>query len=127
LADAIMSRNEFPKFVKLAAWRRSGGRCDRCTAKLFAKHITYDHIVPDALGGKPTLENCQCLCDVCDDIKTNTGDGLQWGDKTRIAKAARIHEKRIGARDDRKRSTFQTNRDGPYKRTMRGELIRRHT
>jgi 5-methylcytosine-specific restriction enzyme A len=117
-------RQGFPRSVKMAAWHRSGNQCERCSARLFAGHITYDHIVPDALGGQPTLENCQCLCDVCDDIKTNKGNGLQWGDKTRIAKAARLHEERIGARD-RRAAPMPGTRASGWKFKMDGTRERR--
>lgn len=88
-----MTRREFTKRVRLDAWDRCGGNCDKCTAKITAANgpPQYDHIVPDALGGEPTLENCQVLCRNCHGVKTSGED------VPRIAKAKRGHAKRINA------------------------------
>jgi 5-methylcytosine-specific restriction protein A len=85
-----MARREFPRSVKLAAFQRAKGRCEAegCGAKLMPGHYRYDHQLPDGLGGKPTLENCQVLCDDCDGPKT-------YGrDIPMMAKADRIKRKR---------------------------------
>lgn len=91
-----MIRREFSKKVRIAAWERSGGHCEKCTAKIYGGNGPhYDHVLPDALGGEPTLDNCQVLCKTCHGGKTSGED------VPRIAKAKRGHEKRIGARDKR--------------------------
>ena len=70
-------RREFPSKVKLAAWDRCkiNGKphCERCGC-LIVGSGRYDHKIPDGLGGEPTLENCQCLCTKCHDVKTHTED-----------------------------------------------------
>ena len=119
-----MSRQEFDKPTKLAAWKRSEGYCEICTAKLFPGHIDYDHRVPDALGGEPTLENCQCICDVCHDLKTDKGDGLRPGDKTRIAKAKRSIEGHIGA-SNRRGQPMQGSKASRWKKKMDGSVVKR--
>lgn len=83
-------RREFSGKVKLAAWERCGGNCEACRARIIGR-AEYDHILPDALGGEPTLENCAVLCSKCHRIKTSTGD------VPRIAKAKRQQRKAIGA------------------------------
>lgn len=96
-----MSRREFPKAIKVAAFERAGGRCERCTAKITAANgpPEYDHTMPDYLGGEPTLENCTVLCRNCHGGKTSNDD------RPRIDKTRRVYEKRIGARQ--KRSTLR--------------------
>ena len=69
-----MTRRAFPDKVKLAAFHRAAGKCERCTARLYAGKFHYDHCIPDAMGGKPTLENCQVLCTACHGCKTATAD-----------------------------------------------------
>ena len=94
-------RREFPAKVRVAAFERADGRCEyieigpgdfRCTAKLVPGNLFYDHIIPDGLGGEPTLENCQCLCKAHHDPKTRTED------VPRIAKMKRQRRNYIGAK-----------------------------
>ena len=116
-------RREFSKSVKLAAWERCGGRCEICTAKLFTGRITYDHIIPDGLGGEPVLSNVQVLCDNCNHEKTYTGDCLISGDISRIAKTKRVRDKHIGITD--RKSSFAANRNGPFRVRINGMTERR--
>lgn len=85
-------RQEFSAKVKVAAYQRSGGRCEACTAPLRPGHVHYDHVVPDALGGSPTIENCAVLCTSCHGAKTARQDVPQ------IAKMKRQKQAHIGAR-----------------------------
>lgn len=96
-----MARQEFSRKVKKAAWDRCGGRCEKCTAKLFPGHYAYDHDLPDQMGGEPTLENCRVLCDACHDAKTFTVD------IPTIRKSDRQRDKHIGAK-----TTYRANRLG---------------
>ncbi len=86
-----MTRREFPAKVRVAAFERAAGRCERedCRKQLFPGDIFYDHVIPDALGGEPTLENCQVLCKSHHDPKTRAED------IPRIAKTKRIHQKHV--------------------------------
>jgi 5-methylcytosine-specific restriction protein A len=85
-------RQEFDRKTRIAAFARSGGACELCGLKFIGgKRPRYDHIIPDALGGKPTLDNCQCICAPCHDAKTAKED------VPRIAKAVRQHSDHIGA------------------------------
>ena len=83
-------RREFPPKVKLQAWERCGGHCEECLARIIARP-EYDHVLPDALGGEPTLQNCRVLCSKCHRLKTSTED------VPRIAKTKRTKRKAIGA------------------------------
>jgi 5-methylcytosine-specific restriction protein A len=86
-----MTRREFPAKVRLAAYERAGGHCEVCTAKLYPGKFRFDHRIPDALGGEPTLENCVVQCVACDAPKTAA-------DQTTIAKSKRIRAKHAGIR-----------------------------
>jgi hypothetical protein len=49
-----------PASVKLAVWKRDGGKCARCSSK---ESLHFDHIIPWSLGGSSTdVENIQLLC-----------------------------------------------------------------
>ena len=85
-------RREFSAKTKVAAYERSQGRCEGCGAPLQVGRFHYDHVLPDALGGEPTLQNCEVLCRPCHDHKTHTGD------VPRISKMKRQRAKHIGAK-----------------------------
>lgn len=87
-----MSRHEFTSKVRVAAFQRSGGHCEKCTAKLWPGKYEYDHIIPDQFGGEPTLENCAVLCDNCHGEKTAKVD------VPAIAKSTRIRAKHLNAK-----------------------------
>lgn len=63
-------RSEFSAKVKVAAFDRAGGHCEKCTAPLRPGKYDYDHIIPDALGGSALLDNCAVLCRSCHSGKT---------------------------------------------------------
>lgn len=72
-----MTRRNFPQAVIAASFLRAEGRCegkrpdgDRCNAVLVKGRWRCDHIIPDAMGGEPVIENAQCLCPLCDGEKT---------------------------------------------------------
>jgi 5-methylcytosine-specific restriction protein A len=93
-----MSRREFTKAIKLAAWKRCGGHCEGCTAKLYPGRIEYHHKTEDTFGGEPTLENCSVLCIAC--------HGAITGERAKvIAKSSRVRAKHLGIK--RKRQGFR--------------------
>ena len=88
-----MTRLDFPRKVRAAALKRAMGadekiRCEDCGG--VCKRVEFDHVLPDALGGKPTLENCKAICEVCHRKKTKDDIG-------RIRKADRQRDKDTGA------------------------------
>jgi 5-methylcytosine-specific restriction enzyme A len=107
-----MARREFTAKIKVAAFERADGRCEECTARLAAGNVEYDHRIPDALGGDPTLDNCVVLCRACHRTKTSGQD------VPRIAKKNRQHAKHIGAKV--KRPWHPTLR-----KKMNGEIVPR--
>ena len=119
-----MTRREFPLAVKRAAFTRADGICECGCGQPFTDHPkerpVYDHRVPDALGGEPTLENCRCIRKCCHDYETFA----KGGDITKIAKAKRGERERQGLAAP-KRSRFATSRDGAWKATVGGQVERR--
>lgn len=118
----MTTRREFPKAVRAAAFLRSKGYCEECGTRLLPGRFAYDHVLPDSLGGKPTLENCAVLCSggraTCHGIKTADRDIPM------IAKADRIREKRLGLRP---RSPFPGGKQSKWKRKVSGEVVERNT
>ena len=91
-----MRQNFHPK-VMIRAWDRADGCCELCKtgSKLIPGNIFYDHIIPDRMGGEPTLQNCQVLCRSHHDAKTFTAD------IPNIARAKRRQRKHVGIRKPR--------------------------
>ena len=109
-------RLEFSNKIKAAAAMRASGACEGCGRRLLTGDFHYDHIVPDALDGKPTLDNCAVLCRSCHKLKTTVED------VPRIAKAKRNFNK---ARGIRKPSRFQASRNSKFKKKISGEVVLR--
>ena len=83
-------RKEFPRKVKAAALLRADGKCEGCGAAIKPPKLHYDHVLPCALGGEATLDNCQVLCVPCHVEKT--GDDVR-----RVRKADRMRDRHTGA------------------------------
>jgi 5-methylcytosine-specific restriction endonuclease McrA len=65
--DAVQPQEErtdryVPSEVKIAVWRRDGGKGVECGSK---EKLEYDHIIPVAKGGSNTERNIQLLCEKC--------------------------------------------------------------
>ena len=88
-------RQEFGKAVKLAAYERAGGACEKCGTPFGGKLPQYDHVNPAAFGGSNSLENCMCLCAGCHGTKTARRD------MPAIAKSNRIRARAAGIKPDR--------------------------
>ena len=120
----MTARREFPLSVRKAAFARADGVCECGCGQPFTDHPkerpVYDHRVPDALGGEPTLENCRCIRKCCHDVETFRAGG----DITKIAKAKRGERQRQGLAP--KRRGFLTNKDGPWKARLGKPAERRN-
>lgn len=113
-------RREFPASVRKAAWARCDGRCEDCGREITGRpgdRPEYDHDIPDALGGKPDLENCRVRCKACHGAKTRTED------MPRIAKAKRLEAERFGLRAAKRR--LPGGKDSAWKMKVGGSWVRR--
>jgi hypothetical protein len=68
--EGVPRREPIPREVRLAVWRRDGGRCVECASDF---DLQYDHVIPFSMGGATTIENLQLLCAPCNRAK---GDSL---------------------------------------------------
>lgn len=82
-------RAEFSEKTKGMALERSRGFCEGCGQPLVKGAYTYDHIIPDWMGGKNILSNCQVLGHCCDKPKTANDAKVR-------AKVKRIIKKEAG-------------------------------
>lgn len=97
-----IKRQEFPLPVRKLAFRRccKNGvpHCEGCGNEINARTgLIYEHVVPDGLGGQPTLDNCKVHCKNCADVKTFTEDN------PRMQKADRVLKKNFGLRPARQK------------------------
>lgn len=99
-------RRDFPLKVRKLAFARccANGtipgkpQCENCGIELMPGNIEYEHLVPDGLGGEPTLENCGVWCrSSCSSKKTHKEDN------PRMAKADRVLKKSYGLRPTRQK------------------------
>jgi len=114
-----MTRREFTKATRVAAFARSEGKCENCRSKLGPGNVEYDHIIPDALGGDNSLDNCQCLCRNCHGAKTTKTDVPV------IAKTKRVSAKHIGADKGRRKAVIPGSKSSGWKRKLNGEVVKR--
>jgi 5-methylcytosine-specific restriction protein A len=110
-------RREFSARIKVAAYERSQGRCEGCALPLQTGRFHYDHIIPDGLGGEPTLENCAVICRACHDDKTHRAD------VPRIAKMKRQKSAHLGAKTTAR--PLPAGRSSPWKKTLSGKVVPR--
>ena len=129
-----MKRQEFSKPTRRQALQRSKGRCEavgkvyglrageRCNAPL-SKGVEFDHYpIRAADGGPAALENCVAVCLLCHRHKTRKFDIPS------AAKGKRVNDRHTGVVSRRQisaRRGFLTNRNGPFKIKLNGEIVRR--
>lgn len=86
------SRREFPTKVRTAvikrAMRDNVVYCELCGG--MAKRFQIDHIIADAHGGEPVIENAQLICEACFAVKNPK-------DTTIAAKLKRVEARHVGA------------------------------
>lgn len=86
----MTDRKEFSRKIRQAAFKRAGGKCEKCSARLKANEGEVDHILPASLGGGSVLVNAQVLCRICHSEKTTK-------DIRRVREADRARDKSTGA------------------------------
>jgi hypothetical protein len=83
--DPPAKTDHLPAHVKRAVWTRDDGRCQWpldaggvCGSTL---RVEFDHAVPRARGGPPTIENVRLLCRVHNDFAARRAFGEEWMDR----------------------------------------------
>jgi hypothetical protein len=109
-------RAEFSKPTKLKAFQRSGGKCEKCTAKLSTGNIEYHHNRECTMGGTAELGNCVVLCATCHDVITGSRAAV-------IAKSTRQRAKHLGIRKTSK--AFPFGKQSRWKKKFSGEIVPR--
>ncbi len=87
----MSNREEFSTKTKDQAAQRANGHCELCHLPFAGRRPEYHHILECALGGKPTLANCLCICEPCHKIVSAKGIKA-------IRKADRQRRASVGAR-----------------------------
>lgn len=99
---------------------RQDGKCPECLQKLHMKGnkpvCVDEHVNPLWRGGSNDLANRELWCVPCTKPKTAEEAGQR-------AKTLSVRDKHIGA--VKRKSSFQTNRDGKYRKKMDGTVERR--
>lgn len=87
-----MSRQEFPRSVKVAVVKRATRDrvvyCEKCRAP--ATKWQIDHIIADSHGGKPVIENAELICEGCYSVKNPIDTTIAAKIKRQEAKDLRI-------------------------------------
>lgn len=76
-------------------YRETHGTCIYCGIPLNPKYVTYDHIIPRALGGRSTVENYVIACPDCNVAKDKmTVDEFihTWPEKNRVRYVHRVKD-----------------------------------
>lgn len=116
-----LSRVEFAQLML-----EQEGRCLACREKLRAELIVDEHLTPLAHGGSNDLSNRALYCTSC--ARTKTEDDIAdivHGRRVR-GEIGQKHRRRMRQlKPWTQQPTFLTNRDGPLKRRMNGQVVRR--
>ena len=90
-----MPRREFSKSIKVQVVKRATRDgvtyCEKCGA--IAKRWQIDHVIADAHGGKPVIENAELICEACYSVKNPK-------DTTIAAKLKRVEAAHLGIRKE---------------------------
>jgi len=120
---------EFSKEIKRQALKRAKNQCEasgpryglkvgeRCPAPL-SRGLIFDHDDPEANSKNASLENCRCICLICNRFKTDKTDIPM------IAKTVRQRDKNDGIRN-RKGSPMPGSKYSMFKKHMDGSVSRR--
>ena len=120
-------RTEFSREVRKAALIRADRRCEadlpwgeRCPCILRPGFYRFDHIIPDAIGGSATLENCQVICIDCDAAKYPA-------DRAVIDRTRRIQDRHEGTRTPPRRPMALSRRSPVKRKIGTNEVVDRIT
>ena len=66
-----MKRRKITHQERWRVYTRDAGACQICGRQLQFEEMTIDHIIPLASGGTNQISNFQCLCNFCNQFKSN--------------------------------------------------------
>lgn len=66
ILEVAAVRERISEEVRIAVWRRDGGKCARCGSR---ERLEYDHIIPVSKGGGNVVRNIELLCERCNRSK----------------------------------------------------------
>lgn len=64
-----VKRKSFTPNERLLIYNKGKGRCAICGKFIPFDNFTVDHIIPLAKGGTNKIDNLQCACSICNNIK----------------------------------------------------------
>ena len=85
----VLKKQVRTKFKKEVPWSRhamflrDGFACQYCGTEQAQRHLTVDHVIPRAQGGKTSFDNCVTACYECNQIK---GDKTPRQSQMRLAR-----------------------------------------
>ena len=104
------------------------GRCASCREKLRADLIVDEHLVPLDQLGSNDLSNRVLYCASCARIKTEDDQANSLHGRRVRGEIGQKHRRAMRRiKPWTQPRTFLTNRDGPLKRKMNGQVVRRPT
>ena len=123
IARRRLSRVEFAQLML-----DQEGRCAACREKLRADLIVDEHLVPLDQLGTNDLSNRALYCTACARSKTEDDQAeIRHGRRVRGETGQKRTRALRKLRPWTQPRTFPTNRDGPLKRKMNGQVVRRPT
>jgi hypothetical protein len=123
LARRKLSRVEFAQLML-----DQEGRCAACRDKLRADLIIDEHLVALDHGGTNDLSNRALYCTACARSKTEDDLAISLhGRRVRGEIGQKYRRQMRKLKPWTQAPTFPTNRDGPLKRKMNGQVVKRST
>lgn len=115
-----MRRRRISNAERLRLFAEAGGICHLCGEPIDQRRQRWDveHAKPHWLGGADEGDNLKPAHSLCHLRKSAKEAGER-------AKGNRIKAKHLGIA--RKRPSFRTNKDQPWKKKISGEVVRRDT
>ena len=102
------------------------GRCASCRRKLQAHLIVDEHLTPLDFMGSNDLSNRALFCTTCARGKTDDDlANIRHGRRVRGETGQKRRRANRKLKPWTQPRTFPTNRDGPLKRKMSGQVVRR--
>lgn len=102
------------------------GRCGACREKLRADLIVDEHLTPLDQLGTNDLSNRALYCTACARAKTDDDQAnIRHGRRVRGETGQKRTREQRRLKSWTQPRTFPTNRNGPLKRKMNGQVVRR--